>query len=95
MRYRFGGLIVGGAYTWRGLFSEFNGILFTRVKIRDGGKSSLSTLYYLQISYHLSTLKHLKLINVLNKTINLFFFCFSAVVIVKQEPFERSLASME
>ena len=26
LRYRFGGLIFGGAYTWRGLFSEFNGI---------------------------------------------------------------------
>ena len=25
MRYRFGGLIFGGAYTWRGLFSEFYG----------------------------------------------------------------------
>ena len=25
-RYRFGGLILGGAYTWRGLFSEFYGI---------------------------------------------------------------------
>ena len=24
--YRFGGLILGGAYTWRGLFSEFYGI---------------------------------------------------------------------
>ena len=24
-RYRFGGLILGGAYTWRGLFSEFYG----------------------------------------------------------------------
>ena len=24
--YRFGGLIFGGAYTWRGLFSEFYGI---------------------------------------------------------------------
>ena len=23
MRYRFGGLIFGGAFTWRGLFSEF------------------------------------------------------------------------
>ena len=23
LRYRFGGLIFGGAYTWRGLFSEF------------------------------------------------------------------------
>ena len=27
MRYRFGGLIFGGAYTWRGLFSEFYGII--------------------------------------------------------------------
>ena len=27
MRYRFGGLIFGGAYTWRGLLSEFYDIL--------------------------------------------------------------------
>ena len=27
LRYRFGGLIFGGAYTWRGLFSEFYGNL--------------------------------------------------------------------
>ena len=27
LRYRFGGLIFGGAYTWRGLFSEFYGML--------------------------------------------------------------------
>ena len=26
LRYRFGGLIFGGAYAWRGLFSEFYGI---------------------------------------------------------------------
>ena len=26
MRYEFGGLIFGGAYTWRGFFSEFYGI---------------------------------------------------------------------
>ena len=26
LRYRFGGLIFAGAYTWRGLFSEFYGI---------------------------------------------------------------------
>ena len=26
LRHRFGGLIFGGAYTWRGLFSEFYGI---------------------------------------------------------------------
>ena len=28
LRYDFGGLIFGGAYTWRGLFSEFYGILY-------------------------------------------------------------------
>ena len=28
LRYQFGGLIFGGAYTWRGLFSEFYGNLF-------------------------------------------------------------------
>ena len=27
LRYEFGGLIFGGAYTWRGLFSEFYGML--------------------------------------------------------------------
>ena len=26
LRYRIGGLIFGGAYTWKGLFSEFYGI---------------------------------------------------------------------
>ena len=29
LRYRFGGLIFGGAYTWRGLFSEFYGIFMS------------------------------------------------------------------
>ena len=28
LRYRFGGLIFGGAYTWRSLFSEFYGIFY-------------------------------------------------------------------
>ena len=28
LRYEFGGLIFGGAYTWRSLFSEFYGIVF-------------------------------------------------------------------
>ena len=32
MRYRFRGLMFGGAYTWRGLFSEFYGILSLVVK---------------------------------------------------------------
>ena len=26
LRYRFGGFIFGGAYAWRGLFSEFYGM---------------------------------------------------------------------
>ena len=29
LRYEFGGLLFGGAYTWRGLFSEFYGGYFT------------------------------------------------------------------
>ena len=36
---RVGGLIFGGAYTWRGLFSEFYGILFpvlTRGNVEGG-----------------------------------------------------------
>ena len=28
LRYQFGGLIFGGAYTWRGLFSEFYSISY-------------------------------------------------------------------
>ena len=32
LRYRFGGLIFGGAYTWKGLFSEFYGNLRIRKK---------------------------------------------------------------
>ena len=31
MPFRFGGLIFGGAYTWRGLFSEFYGIFIALV----------------------------------------------------------------
>ena len=30
-RYRFGGLVFGGPNTWRGLFSEFYGILINKV----------------------------------------------------------------
>ena len=32
LRYWFGGLIFGGAYTWRGLFSEFYGISSSRLQ---------------------------------------------------------------
>ena len=34
LRYRFGGLIFGGAYTWRGLFSEF--LIFSEGLIYGG-----------------------------------------------------------
>ena len=33
VRHRFGGLMFGGAYTWRGLFSEFYGIIIIIVMI--------------------------------------------------------------
>lgn len=36
MRYEFGGLILGGSYTWRDLFSEFyrkHDLTFTGVRI--------------------------------------------------------------
>ena len=32
LRYDFGGLIFGGAYTWRGLFSEFYGGQYQRIE---------------------------------------------------------------
>ena len=34
LRYRFGGLTFGGAYTWRGLFSEFYGIFVLEYEIQ-------------------------------------------------------------
>ena len=36
LRYRFGGLIFGGAYKWRGLFSEFYGMVRSVHRIRAG-----------------------------------------------------------
>ena len=35
LRYRFGGLIFGGAYTWTGLFSEFYGISFISLSVTN------------------------------------------------------------
>ena len=32
LRYRFGGLIFGGAYTWRGFFLEFYGMPYTQLR---------------------------------------------------------------
>ena len=36
LRYEFGRLIFGGAYTWRGLFSDFYGILGSLFSGGDG-----------------------------------------------------------
>ena len=43
LRYRFGGLIFGGAYTWRGLFSEFYGITNLRRALATQPRMSLAT----------------------------------------------------
>ena len=44
MRYEFGGLIFGGAYRWRGLFSEFYGII-TVQKIKELWSDCLHRLH--------------------------------------------------
>ena len=41
LRYDFGGLIFGGAYTWRGLFSQFYGMLMTKYSGSGMGRSVL------------------------------------------------------
>jgi len=38
LRYRFGALIFGGAYTWRGLFSEFYGMWYVAAFERGSGE---------------------------------------------------------
>ena len=44
LRYRIGGLIFGGAYTWRGLLSEFYGTLKEKKgKARINGKKRNNT----------------------------------------------------
>ena len=56
LRYDFGGLIFGGAYTWRGLFSEFYGICMYRSLIhkhryRVPCKSNVIKILLLLASY--------------------------------------------
>ena len=47
LRYEFGGLIFGGAYTWRGLFSEFYGIRITaHVSMISSGLTINSYFFY-------------------------------------------------
>ena len=46
LRYRFGGLIFGGAYTWRGLFSEFYGTLVqSDICMKLSTQTSISFLF--------------------------------------------------
>ena len=45
MLYEFWGLIFGGAYTWRGLFSEFYGMFFVK-------SCDLKLIYYLKYKIH-------------------------------------------
>ena len=46
LRYRFGRLIFGGAYTWRGLFSEFYGIICDWNTTMGYSKHELFVLFY-------------------------------------------------
>ena len=41
MRYEFGALILVGDYTWRGLFSEFYGILIVIIKMNNSPPAKL------------------------------------------------------
>ena len=43
LRYDFGGLIFGGAFTWRGLFSEFYGILYWYLRMWNLRKYVITT----------------------------------------------------
>ena len=46
LRYRFGRLIFGGAYTWKGLFSEFYGIICDLNTTMGYSKHELFVLFY-------------------------------------------------
>ena len=46
LRYRFGGLIFGGAYTWRGLFSEFYGMSFLDGNAKENSGSCCYNYFF-------------------------------------------------
>ena len=57
LRYEFGGLIFGGVYTWRGLFSEFYGTLSSGsslVKARTCARDPLQQ-HFFSVPYGIST----------------------------------------
>ena len=77
MRYRFGGLIFGGAYTWRGLFSEFYGTISVLLRMHvfiysivqgahNGAKTSFFSGVYLLSSDCFSVLNRIILRHILS-----------------------------
>ena len=58
LRYWFGGLIFGGAYTWRGLFSEFYGNQLTHVDGFCSLKVSIKLQVCNQLVYGVQPLIH-------------------------------------
>ena len=60
MRYRFGGLIFGGAYTWRGLFSEFYGTLSSGSSLVKGRTCARDPVqqHFFSVPYGISTEAH-------------------------------------
>ena len=52
MRYDFGGLIFGGGYTWRGLFSEFYGIFIVRKNSKSQSSSYLYFNFFQAVCIH-------------------------------------------
>ena len=46
MRYELGGLTFGGAYTWRGLFSEFYGMSFLDGNAKENSGSCCYNYFF-------------------------------------------------
>ena len=61
LRYEFGGLIFGGVYTWRGLFSEFYGTLSSGSSLVTGRTCAIVPVqqHFFSVPYGIvSRLKH-------------------------------------
>ena len=60
LRYDFGGLIFGGAYAWRGLFSEFYGTLSSVSSLVKGRTCARDPVqqHFFSVPYSISTQTH-------------------------------------
>ena len=60
LRYEFGGLIFGGTYTWRGLFSEFYGTLSSGSSLVKGRTCARDPVqqHFFSVPYGISTEAH-------------------------------------